>query len=66
MDKGKQIPQLYELWEFKRKTAWTYDKIANYMGVHPQTIISWITGAQKPSSTSCEKIKKFLDTYFLK
>jgi len=65
LDKEKETPELYELWEFKKRSGWTHDKIANYMGVNMQSIVNWVTGAFKPSSRSCVKIKKFLDNYFI-
>lgn len=66
MQKEKEIPELDELKEFKKRSGWTYPKISELMGVHEQTIVFWITGKFKPSRMAKEKIRAFLKTYFIK
>ena len=65
MQIGKQISELDQLKEFKKKSGWTYPKISELMGVHEQTIVFWITNKHKPSPMGKEKIKTFLATYFI-
>lgn len=65
MKKEKEIPELERLKEFKKKSGWTYEKIAEFMKVHSQSVCNWITGAFKPSNMAIEKIRKFLDTFFI-
>ena len=60
------VPELEWLREFKRKSRWSYKKIGSRMGVHPQTIVFWITGKYRPSPMAREKIQKFLDEYYIK
>lgn len=65
MKEKKEIPELERLREFKKKSGWTYEKIGEFMKVHSQSVTNWITGAFKPSNMAIEKIKKFLDTFFI-
>jgi len=58
--------ELVELIEFKKKSGWSYEKIGQRMGIHSQTVVFWITGKHKPSSMAREKIRKFLDEFFIK
>jgi len=66
MQKEKEIPELKQPKEFKKKSGWTYPKISELMGVHAQTIVFWLIGKYKPSLMAREKIRAFLDTYFIK
>ena len=65
-NKTTDIPELEQLKEFKKRSGWSYDKISSHMGVHSQTIVFWITGKYNPSPMAKEKIRKFLDEYFIK
>lgn len=55
-----------ELMEFKEKSGWSYQKIANLMGVNTQSVINWIRGKAEPSSMAREKIQRFLNDYSYK
>ena len=55
--------ELEELKEFKKRSGWSYEKIGTRMGVHPQTIVFWITGKHKPSKLARKSIRTFLDEY---
>lgn len=55
-----------KLKEFKRKSGWSYMKIAKLMGVAVQSIINWTKGNHEPSSMAREKIRRFLAEYSFK
>ena len=55
-----------ELMEFKEKSGWSYQKIANLMGVNTQSVINWIRGKADPSAMAREKIQRFLNDYSYK
>ena len=58
-----KIEEIEKLKEFKKRSKWSYEKMARYMGVHSQTLMNWIKGNYKPSSMAREKIRKFLDEF---
>lgn len=67
--KGKNeaaIPEIEQLQEFKKRSGWSYEKIASFMGVHAQTIVFWLTGKTNPSPMAKEKINKFLNEFYIK
>jgi len=55
-----------ELMEFKERSGWSYQKIANLMGVNTQSVINWIRGKTEPSCMAREKIQRFLNDYSYK
>ena len=64
-EKKTNTNELEQLRQFKKKSRWSYEKIGKRMGVHPQTIVFWITGKHIPSKMAKEKIRQFLDEYFI-
>lgn len=62
---NKQI-YIDSLIQFKKKSGWSFQKIANLMGVNTQTLINWHSGKFKPSPMAIEKIQKFLNEYSYK
>ena len=65
-EKETNTSELEQLRQFKKKSGWPYEKIGKRMGLHPQTIVFWITGKYKPSPMALERIRKFLDEFFIK
>ena len=66
MEKKKaDIPDIEQLRKFKEKSTWSYEKIGSRMGVHPQTVVFWLTGKHKPSKLALNMIRKFLKEYFI-
>ena len=63
--KETNINELEQLRQFKKKSGWSYKKVGKRMGIHPQTIVFWITGKHNPSKLAKEKIRLFLDEYFI-
>lgn len=64
-EKETNANNLERLRQFKKKSRWSYEKIGKRMGVHPQTIVFWITGKYNPSKMAKEKIRRFLNEYFI-
>lgn len=64
-EKETNINDLEQLRQFKKKSRWSYEKIGKRMGVHPQTIVFWIIGKYGPSNMAKEKIRWFLNEYFI-
>lgn len=56
----KEKGELELLKEFKEKSGWSYQKLANHLGVHYQTLMGWFSGKYKPSLMALEKIRHFL------
>ena len=56
----KEKSQIELLKEFKKKSGWSYQKLANNLGVHYQTVIAWFSGKYSPSYLAKEKIERFL------
>lgn len=59
----EKIDEIERLKQFKKKSNWSYEKMARYMGVHSQTLMNWMRGDYKPSPMAREKIRKFLDEF---
>jgi len=57
------IKELSELKKFKKRSGWSYEKIASQIGVHSQTLMNWYKGSYKPSLMAREKIRRFLSEY---
>jgi len=64
-EKKTNTNELEQLRQFKKKSRWSYEKIGERVGVHPQTIVFWITGKHSPSKMAKEKIRRFLDEHFI-
>lgn len=56
----KEIDELKMLIEFKKKSGWSYERIARELGVHSQTVQAWFSEKYKPSPLAKEKIERFL------
>jgi len=56
----KEKNDLERLKEFKKKSGLSYHRLANHLGVHYQTVISWFTRGATPSPMANERIQKFL------
>ena len=52
--------ELEHLKEFKKESGLSYQKLADNLGIHYQTIIYWFTGRFNPSPLAKEKIRKLL------
>lgn len=46
--------------EFKKKSGWSYEKIAREIGVSMLTVQHWIKGKYKPSRLARKEIEFFL------
>ena len=57
------IKEISDLMKFKKKSSWSYEKIAGQIGVHSQTLMNWMRGDYKPSLMAREKIRRFLSEY---
>lgn len=60
----RAIPELGKLTRFKEKSGWSYKKIGLRMGVHPQSVVWWLSEKFRPSPMAVERIQKFLDEYY--
>lgn len=49
--------------EFKKESGWSYQKIANLLGIHPQTMVFWFNETYTPSRHVRPKVEEFLSTY---
>jgi len=58
-----KIEALRELKKFKKKTGWSYDRIAREMGIHSQTVSGWGRGKYKPSLLAMPLIEAFLKAH---
>lgn len=59
----KTAKEISDLKEFKKRSGWSYEKIAGHIGVHSQTLMNWTRGDYKPSPMAKEKIIKFLGEF---
>jgi len=57
------VKEISEIKKFKKRSGWSYEKIAGTIGVHSQTLMNWTKGSYKPSPMAKEKIRKFLSEY---
>lgn len=46
--------------KFKEESGWSYQKLANHLGVHCQTVVCWFLKGSNPSPMARERIRKFL------
>ena len=65
-EKETKDQDLEQLRIFKKKSGWNYEKIGIRMGIHPQTVVFWLTGKHRPGKLARNMIRKFLDEYFIK
>ena len=56
----KEQSELDLLRRFKKESGWSYQKIANHLGVHYQSVVAWFTTDREPSKLAKEKINHFL------
>lgn len=56
----KEFDEIEQLINFKKKSGWSYQKLANEIGVHYQTVIAWFTKGAKPSPLAKKAIRRFL------
>jgi len=56
----KEKSTFEKLEDFKKRTGWSYHRLAVAMGIHSQTINNWFVKKSKPSPMALEKIQKFL------
>ena len=63
--KETEIPELEELRTFKKKSGWSYEKIGKRMGIHPQTVVFWLTNKHKPGKLATAVLCKFLKEYYI-
>lgn len=55
-----EIKELEMLKEFKTKSGWSFEKIAQEIGVSHQTVMAWFSGKYTPNNLSRKAIKAFL------
>lgn len=58
-----RVKEISDLMLFKKRSGWSYEKIAGHIGVHSQTLMNWTKGSYNPSLMAKEKIRKFLGEY---
>lgn len=51
---------LERLKEFKKKSGWSYNRLAIALGIHYQTVSVWFVKDIDPSPMAKERIRKFL------
>jgi len=56
----QEFNELEMLKKFKEKSGWSYEKIAQNIGVHSQTIQGWFSGKYKPSQLAKKALRSFL------
>lgn len=56
----KEKTDVERLKDFKKSSGWSYHQLSIHIGVHNQTIYSWLFGRRSPSLLASEKLKKFL------
>lgn len=61
--KETDISGLEQLRMFKEKSKWSYEKIGKRMGIHPQTVVFWLTNKHKPGKLAQTVLRKFLKEY---
>jgi len=52
--------ELERLKEFKKKSGWSYHRLAVALGIHYQTVSVWFVKEINPSPMAKERIRKFL------
>jgi DNA-binding XRE family transcriptional regulator len=56
----QEFNELEMLKKYKEKSGWSYEKIAQNIGVHSQTIQGWFSGKYKPSQLAKKALRSFL------
>jgi DNA-binding transcriptional regulator YiaG len=46
---------------FKKKTGWSYARIAEGIGVHYQSVVAWFTGRKIPGNLASKAIREFIE-----
>lgn len=46
--------------KFRKESGWSYQKLANHLGVHNRTVMAWFIKGANPSPMAKERIRKFL------
>ena len=54
------IKEVEMLKDFKKKSGWSFEKIAREIGVSHQTVMAWFSGKYIPNNLSRRAIKAFL------
>lgn len=60
MKKENRSPEVIELAAFKERSGLSYHQIGAKMGVHPQTVFTWISGKNAPSFLARKQIRHFI------
>jgi len=55
--------EIKALREFKKRSGWSYQAIAEKLGVHQQAVFGWFAGKWQPNNLSRQAIRKFLKKY---
>jgi transcriptional regulator with XRE-family HTH domain len=56
-------PEIKALREFKKSFGWSYQAIAEKIGVHGQAVVAWFAHKWQPNNLSRQAIRKFLKKY---
>lgn len=62
----KEVSEVEALKKFKKDSGWSFQKIADLMGVDVQSVFNWFKGSFGPSRMAKEKIRRFLAEYSYK
>jgi DNA-binding transcriptional regulator YiaG len=55
-----EFDEIKKLKEFKKKSGWSNQRIAEAMGIHSQTIQNWLSGKYQPSPLAKRLLRAFL------
>ena len=55
-----EFDEIKKLKEFKKKSGWSNQRIAEAMGIHSQTIQNWLSGKYQPSPVFKKMLRSFL------
>lgn len=56
----RDFDEIKTLKEFKERSGWSHQKIAENMGIHGMTIQGWLSGKYKPSPVFKKMLRSFL------
>jgi len=54
------MDELELLKRFKKKSGWSYDRLAKGIGVHYQSVQTWFIGKSQPGNLARRAIRDFL------
>jgi len=57
----EQFNEVEQLRKIKEENSWSYQKLAQELGIHYQTVIGWFRGVE-PSNLSKRIIRQYLIT----